>query len=81
MVFRLRHKNKGKGIDEKRLTENVKRELSSYVKQEELREYLENIEKDKRKRELWDSLPAHKKIKVLRYVIEKGVKQHAKKTT
>ena len=47
VMLRLKRKNKGKGIDEKQLSEIMKEELSTYIKREELQGYLENIERDK----------------------------------
>lgn len=78
-MFRLRRKKKDKVVGEKRLGEIIKGELSAYIKREELQGYLEDIERDKRKKELWDSLPAQKKMKVLRYALERKGEQHGKK--
>lgn len=78
-MFRLRRKKKAKAFDEKQLGGIIKGELADYIKREELQGYLENIDKDKRKKELWNSLPAYKKIKVLRYALEKKGGQHGKK--
>jgi hypothetical protein len=42
--------------------------LSPYIKREELEGYLKKIEKDKRKKALWDGLSNQKKIRLLRYL-------------
>lgn len=80
-MFLFRRKKRGGGIDEKQLSKVIEQELSDYIKREELGQYLKNIEKDKKKKQLWDSLPARKKIKLLRYALEKkGVEYGGKKT-
>ncbi len=77
--LRIGRKSKLKTVDEAWLHDAVKEELGNYVSREELRGYLDNIERDKKKKELWDSLPARKKIKVLRYALQKKGVQCAKK--
>lgn len=77
--MRLRRKNKVKAVDEKRLGRIIAQELNGYVKREELQEYLSRIERDKNKKELWDSLPARKRIKLLRHALEKKGAQYGKK--
>jgi len=76
MFFR---RKKSKVVDEKRTSEIVQEELSVYIRREDLKGYLEGIEKDKAKKKLWDSLSPSKKIKVLRYVLAKRGKQYGKK--
>ena len=76
--MKRRYKNKTKVVDEKKIGKMIEQELSAYVKQDDLREYLANIEKDKKKKELWDSMTTHKKIRVLRYVLAKKGVQHGK---
>lgn len=78
-IFGRKRKSGGKGVDEKRLGEIIKDELASYIRREELREYMERIESDKRKKQLWDSLPTRKKIKLLRYALEKKGVEHGEK--
>ena len=78
-MFRLRRKSKNKPVDEKRLVEILNQELNSYIRQENLQAYLDTIERDKKKKELWDSLSSHKKLKLLRYALEKRGDIHAKK--
>lgn len=78
-MFKLKRKKKAKAIDERRIGDLIKKELDDYIKREDLQGYLEGIEKDKKKKQLWDSLPAYKKIKVLRYALGKKGEQHGKK--
>jgi len=80
MPFRLRRKKKEKvGIEEKDVTSILQRELAPYITREELKDYLSQIEKDERKRKLWQSLSVHNKIKLLRYVARKKGVQNGKK--
>ncbi len=72
-------KRKNKVVDEKRATEIVQDKLSGYIKRDDLKDFFEGIEKDKRRKEVWDSLSAQKKLKVLRYALLKKGKQHGKK--
>ncbi len=74
-MFRRRRKV----VDEKRAGEIIKDNLSEYIKREDLKEYLESIEKDKKKKRVWDSLSVSKKRKVLQYVLKKKGEQHGKK--
>ncbi len=78
-MFRFRRKKKTRIIDEKHLSEIIQAELNGYIKREDLQEYLDDIEKDKGKKKLWDSLSAHKKIKLLRYAMGRKGEQHVKK--
>jgi len=77
--MKLKRKQKGKVVDEKRIGEIIRSELNDYIKRDDLQEYLQEIERDKRKKKLWDSLPDRKKIKVLRYALEKKGEKHGKK--
>lgn len=76
--FRLRKKQKAK-VDEKRLHDAIQQELSGYLKEEELQKYLEKIKRDERRRQIWDSMSSRRKIKLLRYVLEKKGASHGKK--
>lgn len=80
-MLRLKRKtkNKGQGVDERRLNEILQEELHDYIKQEDLQWYLDRIERDKKKKAVWGSLSMRKKIKVLRYVSKKEGGKHAKK--
>lgn len=77
-MFRVKRKKKDKVVDEKRLGEIIKGELNDYIKREELQGYLERIERDKAKKKLWESLPAQKKLRLLRYALAKKGEQHGK---
>ncbi len=75
----MRLRRKRNLVDEKRASEIAQSKLGSYVRQEDLKKYLEEIEKDKEKKKLWDSLSVPKKIKVLRYALLKKGGKHGKK--
>lgn len=77
--FRLRRKKKQMGIEKKDVNIIIQQELAPYMKLEELQEYLRTIERDRKKKELWDSLSMRKKIKLLRYVAAKKGVSDAKK--
>lgn len=79
-MFKIIKRKKPKSVlDEKRLSEMMQTELGGYLKREELREYLENIEKDKVKKQLWASLSLYKKLKLLRFALEQKGASHGKK--
>lgn len=78
-LFLRRKKKEQQGIDGKQLSELVQQELSRYMTREELQEYLAKIEKDKKKKQVWDSLSAQKKLKLLRYAQAKKGAEHGKK--
>lgn len=77
--FRIRRKKKQMGIEKKDVNIIIQQELAPYMKLEELQEYLRTIERDRKKKELWDSLSMRKKIKVLRYLAAKKGVSDAKK--
>lgn len=79
LLPKVRFKRKQKPLDEQKVIEVVHRELGGYITQDDLREYLANIEKDEHRKQLWDSLPTRKKIRVLRYISEKKGVSHVKK--
>jgi len=64
-------KAKAEKLRKKELEATIQQELAPYIKREELLEYLSKIEKDEKKKKLWDSLSVQKKIKLLRYVASK----------
>ncbi len=66
-----RKKRKLDKAEQKKITELVRSELDSYVTQEDLKEYIAQIEKDKRKKQIWDSLSTRMKLKLLKYVKDK----------
>ena len=77
--FRIRRKKKSVGIEKKDVNTIIQQELAPYMKLEELQEYLRTIERDRKKKELWDSMSMRKKIKLLRYVAERKGVSDAKK--
>ncbi len=71
-LFGLRKKKQDKNpVTEKGLREILDRELHDYIKQADLQGYIEKIEHDKRKKQIWDSLSPRKKMKLLKYVAER----------
>ncbi|KKN79310.1 hypothetical protein LCGC14_0340920 [marine sediment metagenome] len=80
MFFKFKSKKrKNTRIEDKQLREKIQQEFNEYLKRGELQEYLEKIKKDERKKKLWDSLSARKKIKLLRYVLEQKGGEHGGK--
>ena len=77
--FRIRRKKKSVGLEKKDVNTIIQQELAPYMKLEELQEYLRTIERDRKKKELWDSMSMRKKIKLLRYVAERKGVSDAKK--
>lgn len=77
--LRKRQKDKGKPLSEKGLREIMAEELAAYIKREELQGYLEKIERDKRKKRIWDSMSPYTKIKLLRYVLKQKGAAYGKK--
>jgi hypothetical protein len=76
LKLRIKKKKKdGVPLTEKTLRQIMNEELETYIKEEDLREYLQTIEKDKHKKQLWDSLSPRVKLKLLRYaLVKKGGK-------
>lgn len=68
--FRPRRKAKVKSVDKKEL-EAIYQGLETRITREDLQEYLDKIEKDKNRKRVWAGLSTHKKIKVLRYAVER----------
>lgn len=79
MLRIIRRKKPKPALDEKRLSEMMQSQLGGYLKREELRQYLEDIEKDKTKKQLWASLSPYKKLKLLRHALEQKGASHGKK--
>ncbi len=73
-MFRLRRKQKEKGISEKQINQMLDQRLEPYVSRKQLLEYLDKIKNDEAKRKMFDSLPTRKKLELLRYVVKKGKK-------
>ena len=74
-----KRKKAGVPVNEKTIKELLNEELQSYIKREDLQGMLDSIERDKRKKEIWESLSSHKKMQLLRYALtRKGVKDGKK---
>ena len=68
------------GLDNKEVQIAVQKELEPYIKRDDLKTYLADIEKDEKKKRLWDGLSARKKVKLLKYVKAKKEEHYGKKT-
>lgn len=70
--------NKKKAAAKKRqkeLIDVIHNETQDFLKREDLIKQLEEINRDKDRKRLWDSLSTRQKIKVLRYQIAKKGKE------
>lgn len=77
---KLRFKKKqNKILERKDIDVLLESALAPFIKREELKEYLDKIERDKEKKKLWDTLSLRKKIEVVRYVMNKRSSENAKK--
>jgi len=77
--LKVRPKKKPKTIPVDRTElEAIQQGMETHITREELREYLDKIEKDKEKKKVWDNLSARKKIKVLKYALERKQKSGKK---
>ncbi len=82
MFFKLKPKQKRAKLDKaeiKKLEGSFDSRLQDYIKREELREYLAKIEKDERRKQVWNSLSTRKKLQLLRYVLSRKGEEHGKK--
>ena len=78
-LFKFKKKQSILKPDKKEVNALVQKELEPYIKRADLQEYLAIIEKDEKRRQLWNSLPLARKIKLLRYVLsQKGEQKHEK---
>ncbi len=77
--MRLRRKKKQPKVDMTGIQSLVQKELEEYTKREDVQEHLKAIQRDERRRKLWNSLSPRKKIKLLRYVVAKKGEQDGKK--
>ncbi len=69
-----RSERKKRKLEDKHTIDVVQNELTGYLKSDELKEHLAEIEKDEAKKKLWNSLSPIKKLKVLRHMAaKKGV--------
>lgn len=71
MLFFRRKSKKQKVIDKKELDSTIQQELAPYITREELNAHLTKIEKDKKRKKLWNSLSKQKKEKLRRYLAGK----------
>jgi hypothetical protein len=78
-LFGRRKKKDKELVTEKGLRDILGQELRDYIKQADLQGYIDSIERDRRKKQIWDSLSPRKKLKFLRYLAEKKGKTNAKK--
>ncbi len=69
--LKRRVKKEKVGVEKKEMMAAIEKELAPYIKREELKEYLNKIEEDERKKKIWESLTLHKKIRFLRYLSER----------
>ena len=58
--------------EKKEIAEIVEKQMTQYVSHEELAKYYKQIEKDDNKKRIWNSLPANKKIRFLKYLAERN---------
>jgi len=80
LKFRIRKgKKQSLGLDRKQLEDIIQDQLGTYVRREDLRDILNEIEKDKRKAALIKSLPPHKRKALLQYIQKKKAEQNAKR--
>lgn len=79
MKFLPRIRKKPKLVNSETLEETLTQKLSDYYNKEELKEYLDQIRSDERKKAAWASLSELKKIKLLRFVLKKKGESGGKK--
>lgn len=77
--FRLRKKAKAEPrLDSQTLRTSIEEELRQYVSRDELQDAIKKIQKDERRRKIWEGLSTRKKIELLRYVFGKKGEGHVK---
>ena len=67
MLRKFRKKPQLSEVQRKEMLDVMRSEAEKYVSKEFLKQYLEDIEKDERKKRLWNSLSQRTKLKVLRH--------------
>lgn len=69
--FQLKRKSK-QTAQELLITKEVQRVISErgLMSKEDIKQYLDDIKKDERRRRIWESLPDTKKLELLRYVVK-----------
>lgn len=77
-MFRLKKKQK-RPLNEPEIHALVQKELDGYIKREDLQDYLKKIERDEKKKRIWDGLSTRKKIKLLKYALSRKGGKDGKK--
>lgn len=79
--LKLRRKKKPKvqAIPKEGIQEILRGELDEYIKREDVKEYIKTIQRDERRRKVWDGLSPRKKLKLLRYLVAKKGERDGKK--
>jgi len=78
-IPKLKLSKKPQKLDSKQVNTIVEKSLEPYIKKEELEKYLKDIEKDERKKKIWNSMTKHQQMKLLRYVFNKKEAQEHEK--
>ncbi len=79
MRISFRRRPKPKMIDKRELEAIVGKKLEAYIRREELQSCLLEIERDERKKRLWDAMTPSKKLRLLRYAMVRKKEQDGKK--
>jgi len=67
-------------VRENNIKDIVHGELNGYIKREDLQKYIDQIQRDKDKKRIWDGLSSRQRLKVLRRIADKrGLKESEKK--
>ncbi|KKN22618.1 hypothetical protein LCGC14_0913270 [marine sediment metagenome] len=81
-MFRFKNKRREKKkrkLEDKHTIDVVQKELTGYLKSDELKEHIADIESDENKKKIWNSLTPLKKVKLLRYIAAKKGVSNVKK--
>lgn len=76
--LRLFGKRKEKPLSRNELSMMLQKSLEPYMQREDVKKYLQEINRDERKRKIWDGLSNRTKLKLLRYLVARKDKQNAK---
>jgi hypothetical protein len=71
-------KKKEKPLSRNELSMLLQKSLEPYMQREDVKAYLKEIQRDERKRKIWDGLSNRTKLRLLRYLVNKKEKQNAK---
>lgn len=71
-------KKKEKPLTRKDIGALLQGELEPYMKREDVKSYLKEIQRDERKREVWNRLSNRTKLRLLRYLVNKKENKNAK---